>query len=221
MLERIDIRAAALALLKRPQTLAGATLLAIGAGITVNALFLQPGPHPAPFFVTKERSGADVGKPDELVRAVQDSLKQIGYYSGPLDGIAGPQTRSAIEFFEAQSGRERNGEASLELLALIRSTNRPDLSPLATQVASSEQATGVSQSTATVSQMPQPDSVVATIQDALARSAYGPLVADGVIGPDTRDAIMRFQRDHHLPVTGEVSDALVVELTAAGALGGG
>ena len=32
---------------------------------------------------------------------------------------------------------------------------------------------------------------------------------------------MRFQRDHDLPVTGEITDALVVELRAAGALDGG
>jgi hypothetical protein len=32
---------------------------------------------------------------------------------------------------------------------------------------------------------------------------------------------MRFQRDHNLPVTGEVSDALVIELRATGALDDG
>ena len=29
---------------------------------------------------------------------------------------------------------------------------------------------------------------------------------------------MRFQRDHNLPVTGEISDGLIVELRAAGAM---
>ena len=56
------------------------------------------------------------------------------------------------------------------------------------------------------------------MQNALALSAYGPLIADGVIGPETRAAIMRFQRDHNLPVTGEISDGLVVELRAIGAM---
>lgn len=62
------------------------------------------------------------------------------------------------------------------------------------------------------------DPLVAVVQTALARSAYGPLTADGVMGPATRDAIVRFQHDHDLPVTGEVSEALVLELRAYGAL---
>ena len=68
---------------------------------------------------------------------------------------------------------------------------------------------------------PASDPLLATIQKALARAAYGPVEADGFMGPQTHDAIMRFQRDHNLPVTGEVSDALVVELRAAGALDDG
>ena len=218
--EQIDMRAAVLAILRRPQTLAGAALLAVGAGISANALYLQPGPHPAPFFTTHAQSASHAGQPDELVRAVQDALKQIGYYSGPLDGIAGPQTQSAIEAFEAQSGREPTGEPTLELLAMIQAARRPDLSPVPTQMASSEPESEASETSAGVPQMPQPDPLVASIQDALARSAYGPLVADGVAGPDTHEAIKRFQRDHNLPVTGEVSDALIIELRAAGALDG-
>jgi peptidoglycan hydrolase-like protein with peptidoglycan-binding domain len=65
---------------------------------------------------------------------------------------------------------------------------------------------------------PVSDPLVASVQSALALSAYGPLNADGVVGPDTREAIMRFQRDHNLPVTGEISDGLVIELRAAGAM---
>jgi peptidoglycan hydrolase-like protein with peptidoglycan-binding domain len=217
--QQTHVRAAVLAALKRPQTVAGAALFAIGASIFANALLLQPGPHPAPFFTTHARPPVQAGQPDELVRAVQDALKQVGYYSGPLDGISGSQTHSAIETFEAQSGRERTGEATLELLGVIQATSRPDLPPVATEMASTEQAPDVTQPVA-APQAVQPDPLVAAVQDALARSAYGSLVADGVVGPDTQQAIKRFQRDHDLPVTGEVSDALVVELRAAGALGG-
>ena len=65
-----------------------------------------------------------------------------------------------------------------------------------------------------------PDKQVAAVQDALAKAAYGPVRADGVFGRQTRDAIVRFQQDHGLPVTGDISDALVVELRAVGALDG-
>jgi peptidoglycan hydrolase-like protein with peptidoglycan-binding domain len=59
---------------------------------------------------------------------------------------------------------------------------------------------------------------VAAVQRALAISAYGPLREDGILGPDTREAIIRFERDRGLPPTGEVSDRLIMELRAAGAL---
>ena len=158
--------------------------------------------------------------------AVQDALLQLGYYSGPLDGLTGPQTQLAIEAFREKSGGE-GSEVSLELLSEIRSSRRPDLSPVATRVESpveqSRQATLPTPESATSvhETPPAPNGVVAAVQEALARSAYGPLIVDGVAGQGTRQAIMRFQRDHNLPVTGEVSDSLVVELRAAGALGGG
>jgi hypothetical protein len=63
-----------------------------------------------------------------------------------------------------------------------------------------------------------PDPRVAAVQNALAKAAYGQLKADGYFGPQTRDAILRFQQDHGLPATGEISDALMVELRAVGAL---
>lgn len=45
---------------------------------------------------------------------------------------------------------------------------------------------------------------VAAAQNALARMGYGPLQADGVMGPKTRQAIQRFQQDSGLTVTSEL-----------------
>ena len=220
----LDIGLVALGRLRRPRAMAGLAFLAVGAGIFANALFLQAGPHPAPFFFTREHERPRPGQPDELVRSIQDALMQRGYYSGPLDGFAGPQTQSAIVDFRDRTGDEGSTEVSLELLSEIRSSQRPDLSPVATRVESpAEQPQPVPQAAREpAGETPEPpDGTVAAVQEALARSAYGPLTIDGVAGQATRDAIMRFQKDHNLPVTGEVSDSLVVELRAAGALGGG
>jgi peptidoglycan hydrolase-like protein with peptidoglycan-binding domain len=158
-------------------------------------------------------------QPDELVRTVQDALKQIGYYAGPLDGVAGPQTRSAVLAFEADAGLEGRGEASDEVLVAIRAATRPDLTTAA--VPEMPESAPVIAPAPDAPEKVEPDPLVAAIQDALARSAYGPLIADGVVGPDTREAIKRFQRDHNLPITGEISDALVVELRATGAFDDG
>jgi peptidoglycan hydrolase-like protein with peptidoglycan-binding domain len=47
----------------------------------------------------------------------------------------------------------------------------------------------------------------------LSEFGYGPVAATGVYGPETRAAIERFERDRRLPVTGQVSDKLVRELS--------
>ena len=43
---------------------------------------------------------------------------------------------------------------------------------------------------------------------------YEPDEADGLIGADTQAAIVKFERDRKLPVTGQMSDRLVRELSA-------
>ena len=52
-------------------------------------------------------------------------------------------------------------------------------------------------------------SVSADVQDALAQNGFynGPI--DGIVGPQTREAIAEFQRSHGLPVTGRISGSLL------------
>jgi hypothetical protein len=45
---------------------------------------------------------------------------------------------------------------------------------------------------------------VAAAQKALSKLGYGPLKSDGVIGPETKTALERFERERKLPVTGAV-----------------
>jgi peptidoglycan hydrolase-like protein with peptidoglycan-binding domain len=55
---------------------------------------------------------------------------------------------------------------------------------------------------------------LAAIQRALIDAGYGPLEPNGILGPDTRSVIERFERDRKMPVTGQVSERLVRELAA-------
>jgi hypothetical protein len=50
---------------------------------------------------------------------------------------------------------------------------------------------------------------VAAIQRELDARGYGPLASDGVIGIGTRAAIMAYEHDHGLALTGEASEALL------------
>jgi peptidoglycan hydrolase-like protein with peptidoglycan-binding domain len=191
-------------LLLRRQSLLSGSFLAVAGAIVANGLLLQPRPHPAPLVVTRDDAEPPAAPADELVMAVQQALRTSGYYSGPIDGVAGPQTRSAIRAFEAATtGRPGSGEITTALLATLTEARSGDTAAL-TELAAVESVA--------------PDATVAAVQHALSISAYGPLQADGIPGPQTREAIVRFQRDHGLPLTGEITDELIVELRAAGAL---
>jgi hypothetical protein len=56
---------------------------------------------------------------------------------------------------------------------------------------------------------PATDTLAASVQDQLTRLGYSPGPVDGVFGPQTQDAIMDFQNDHHLPVTGQIDGPLM------------
>ena len=65
-----------------------------------------------------------------------------------------------------------------------------------------------------IAELIAPSSRVLAVQRALADYGYGQIKPTGVAGPDTQAAIEKFERDHRLPVTGQVSDGLVRELSA-------
>jgi hypothetical protein len=49
-----------------------------------------------------------------------------------------------------------------------------------------------------------PDQIVADVQGALQQLGYYRYDIDGVLGPETQEAIKKYQRDHGLPVTGGI-----------------
>lgn len=57
-----------------------------------------------------------------LVRAVQTQLIRLHYLGPPADGIAGPQTISAITRFQQAAGMQPTGQASPTLLARLQAT---------------------------------------------------------------------------------------------------
>jgi hypothetical protein len=57
-----------------------------------------------------------------------------------------------------------------------------------------------------------PDQVVANLQAALQEQGYFSYAVDGQMGPLTRAAIMNYQRDHLLPITGSIDPATLGSL---------
>lgn len=122
---------------------AGAVAVAWGA-ISVNAVFLQDGPHPAPF-LSGETTTASLPEPNpvrvstidparvpdererlaaerryRLTRDLQGELAARNFYNGGIDGRYGPQTEAAILSYEHAAGLQVTGAVTDELLAHVR-----------------------------------------------------------------------------------------------------
>lgn len=193
--------------LKGPTPIVASGFAALALAIAVNALFLQAGRHPAPLFVHPTANAGKAAERDPLVEAVQSALKSAGSYSGPVDGALGPQTKAAIAAFQRSTGRTGSGIPTPDLPGAIKSA--PHLG----------QAGAVPPAPTPPPQNPVDVARVAAVQEALARAAYGQLRSDGVFGPQTEQAIRRFQEEHGLTPTGAIDDRLIVELRVVGAMG--
>jgi hypothetical protein len=64
-----------------------------------------------------------------------------------------------------------------------------------------------------IAQLLAPSAQILAVQKVLTAFGYGQIRPTGVLGPETQEAIRRFERSHRMAVTGQVSDALVRALT--------
>ena len=64
-----------------------------------------------------------------------------------------------------------------------------------------------------IAQLLAPSDQIVAVQKVLTAFGYGQIRPTGLLGPETQEAIRRFERSHKMPVTGQVSDALLRALT--------
>jgi hypothetical protein len=62
--------------------------------------------------------------------------------------------------------------------------------------------------------MAVPNARVTAVQRALSDYGYGQIKVTGILDPTTRSAMEKFERNHRMPITGQISDRLLHELTA-------
>ena len=77
------------------------------------------------------RSGYTRPGGSERVREVQRRLMNLGYRPGPVDGLFGPRTRAATQWFQFKHGLPTNGSVNRSTLAVL--TARSDHKPLPTK----------------------------------------------------------------------------------------
>jgi hypothetical protein len=188
-------------LLHSPKDLVAGTLaFAAASAIIANALFLQAGHHPSPMFgsvVAIPPAGLASGSPLPRPRPVELATR-------PADASP-PESRPAeLKPVESKAAEPKAAEPKTS-------------DPLANLV----KATAAMPMTANIPRPPAPIPVaasashrVAAVQRVLTKYGYGQLKPTGTIGSDTQAAIQKFEREHKLPVTGQVSDRLVRDLAA-------
>ena len=74
------------------------------------------GYYPYSYYNTYSYYAPTYGYNGTMVAAVQRRLGRLGYYHGVVDGVMGPQTRSAIAAFESRNGMAVDGTISRPLL---------------------------------------------------------------------------------------------------------
>jgi hypothetical protein len=202
-----------------------AVLIAVAAAGTIitNALFLQSGPHPAPMFGTPAAAPTTLVMPNPLPRPrpteadtqpLADSKHSDSNLFDPKPVEPPPEPKQVEQKPAVQRPPEpkpsdqRSGDprSNDPMANLVRATTSTPLPP--------------SNALRPPAPIPTTGSIsgprrVAAVQRVLTEYGYAQLKPTGVLGPETKAAIEKFEHERKLPVTGQVSDRLVRELYVA------
>ena len=186
---------------------AGALAFAAVSAIVANALWLQAGRHPAPLFGTVVNLPAVTSTPANLLprprpveaAAVVPESKPAELKASDLRAVdpraAEPKTSDPKTSDPKTSDPMGNLVKATSTAPITNSIPRPPASIPGDAGSGSRR--------------------VAAVQRALTEYGYGQLKPTGTVGSETQAAIQKFERARKLPVTGQMSDRLVRELTAS------
>ena len=185
---------------------AGALAFAAVSAIIANALFLQAGRHPSPMFGTVTRMPAAALAPASPLprpRPVEAAARA----ADPV-----PSEPRVIELRSADPKSDAKSDPKSDPMTnLVKATAAPQAMP--SSIARPPAPIPASRNETIANQTPAARRVAA-VQRTLTEYGYGQLKPTGTVGSDTQAAIQKFERERKLPVTGQISDRLVKELTA-------
>jgi len=187
-------------------TLAGLVAVAAIGAIVANALFLQTGRHPAPMF------GTVINLPAPSSLPLSNPLPR----SRPVGADTSPLEPRATEFRAEPKPAERAEKPPEKPVDATASTPRSGdpMTNLVKQTISAPPSVVRPPAPIPVQQGPAARRI-AGVQRALSEYGYGNLKITGAMGAETQSAIQKFEREHKMQVTGQLSDRLLRELGAA------
>jgi hypothetical protein len=178
-------------LLHSPKDLiAGALAFAAVSAIIANAMFMQAGHHPSPMFGAAVSASLAAANPLPRPRPVEATLR-------PAD----------VKLAEV---RPAEVKPAAPVSVIAKTTAAPVQSAT---IARGPAPIPVSSRGDPVGDLIIASRRVAAVQRALTDYGYGQLKPTGTVGSETLAAIQKFERDRKLPVTGQMSDRLVRELS--------
>jgi len=183
---------------------AGLLAFAAVSAIVANALFLQAGRHPSPMFGTMVALPAVAVTPASPLprpRPVEAAAR-----------VADPEPRVVEPRGADHKSDARSDHKSDPMTSLVKAMAVPQPAP--SGVARPPAPIPASSRNETIAHQTPASRRVAAVQRTLTEYGYGQLKPTGTIGSDTQAAIQKFERERKLPVTGQMSDRLVRELTA-------
>ena len=191
--------------------IAGLLAAAAISAIVANALFLQAGRHPSPMFGTTVAMPAN---PLPRPRPVEAATRSVELTPADVKA-AEPKAEHRVEP-KAEPKAEPKPDPKPDAMSNFV-TKTPAPPPSAAAPAAAASSTAIVRPPAPVP-VATPHTAagrkIAAVQRALTEYGYGQLKPTGLIGSDTQAAITKFERDRKLPVTGQMSDRLVRELSA-------
>ena len=145
------------------------------------------------------------GDSGDDVRSVQSRLKELGYYSGSLDGKYGTGTTEAVYQFQERNGLYADGKAGSVTNAVLFSQNAvaAGSAPTATPSLTNE---GLFSGNYTKMVRGESSGRVRVLQTALNNLGYQVGAADGVYGSATEEAVRLFQQRFGLTVDGKAGE---------------
>jgi peptidoglycan hydrolase-like protein with peptidoglycan-binding domain len=152
------------------------------------------------------------------VEQVQQELKARGYYDGDVDGIAGPNTRAALQSYQKNEGINGPGPNRETLTALGVGSERQPVSGMdkpeqqtavgRDQNGAAKPMPGAGQSEPQHALSALSEEQVREVQVRLQERGYYQGEIDGVIGPQTRAALSRFfARQAQLVQQGQLTES--------------
>jgi lipid-binding SYLF domain-containing protein len=154
----------------------------------------------------------------EKVRATQTALKNEGFDPGPIDGIMGPLTMSALRNYQSRNHLEVTGTLTAETGSVLLNGATASTAPSRTQPYTSEnlsqnqpykskEATSEDISRNLAEQGVVTDMAsVKKIQQDLDDLGYSPGDINGMVSSNTQEAVRQFQWWNSLPVTGNLDE---------------